>query len=302
MNENLDYLINEQEAPADKAQGERLSPEEYAAKKDAERNEVYAMADETAQAVASSGEKFGQYLATLSKFELYSPTNTLLIFAQSPDATRLRDYDKWRESGNPVKRGEHGIKILEREDYEKDGKKGYNFNIKKLFDIRQTNAKQPEAARSYDIKNLVKALMKTTHCKIVLVDELSGDAKGTAGAQYLPGETDRIEVTKGLDGNSLFCCLSQEIALASLAQIDPDKLPCKDINFTAYAASYTLCKKYGVDTKTFDFTDTPEYFADIAEDKVKGEIGAIRDTVADMAGAISKTLEQQKAAKNQEAR
>jgi len=301
MNENLDYLFAEgQEAPADKTPTERLSKEDYAAKKDGERQAAYNLADKTAQEVAASGDKFQNYLNTMSRFELYSPLNTLLIFAQRPGATRLRDYDKWKEAGTPVKQ-KGAIAIIEREDYQKeDGTPGYNYNVKKLFDISQTTAK-PEPPKSPNINMLCKALISSSPTKVILVGELSGEAKGTLGAQYIP-ELDKIEIVKGLDGESIFRCLSQEVAFATLDHIDKEKLPCKDIAFTAYAASYTLCRKYGIDTKEYDFSNSPNYFSDIEDKDLRNEVGAIRDTVSDLAGAIGKSLEQQKAAKNQDAR
>jgi len=303
MNENLDYLFNEeQETKTDKTQPERLSGEDYAAKKEAERQTVYDLADNTAKAVATNGTAFQSYLNTMSRFELYSPTNTLLIYAQRPDATRLRDYDKWKEAGTPVKE-KGAIMIIEREDYKRDDSStGYNYNVKKLFDISQTTAKPSEPPKALSIKLLCQALIKSSTSKVVLVNELSGDAKGTTGAQYIP-EIDQIEIVKGLDGQSIFRCLSQEIAFANLDHIPAEKLPCNDKDFTAYAASYALCQKYGIDTKDYNFSKVPEYFSNVEDKDLRKEIGAVRDTVADISSEMSKSIEQlQKAAKNQDAR
>ena len=282
MNENFDSIFTEEKttpAPAE-TQTAPFSKEEYAAEKNAEREAVYDLANKTTQEVATNGQTFKNYLSTLSRFELYSATNTLLIFAQRPNATRLRDYDTWKEAGTPVWSNQfnNGVSILKRQDYRNDdGSFGYNWNVKKLYDVSQTKA-NPEPSKTPAIKALCQALVKSSKAKIQLVDELSGDAKGTLGAQYLPG-AEKIEIVKGLDGQSIFRCLSQEVACANNEGIS---------NFTAYAASFALCEKYGIDTEGYDFSKAPEYFSTFEDKEVRREIGAVRDTVADIASSINK--------------
>ena len=58
-------------------------------------------------------EKYRQYLKTMSRFHRYSVNNTMLIFMQKPDATRVAGFNKWRdEFKRNVKKGEKGIKII----------------------------------------------------------------------------------------------------------------------------------------------------------------------------------------------
>ena len=62
--------------------------------------------------VFTSG-KYQQYLQTMSRFHRYSFNNTMLIFMQKPDATRVAGFNKWRdEFKRNVKKGEKGIKII----------------------------------------------------------------------------------------------------------------------------------------------------------------------------------------------
>jgi hypothetical protein len=339
MNENkdnFDYLLQGEEAPQAAAPAEkpqRLSKEEYAASSSqashpsfppegenlsrsaasplptkttslrgprySERQAIFDLADETAKEVAASGDAFQKYLGTLARFELYSPMNTLLIFKQNPDATRVKSFDNWKKDDVYVKKHQTGITIVEREDYERDGKKGYNYNLKKLFDISQTNAKQ-EPTKQPNIKDLIKALVKSTDLQISVVTHLDNEQDGD-GAAYLP-HSNKIEVMKGLDGESIFRCLSQGIIYANLDRLPEEKVVCQDKAFVACAASYSLCQKYGIDTSGYDFSDAPEYFSSVEDKDLRAEIGAVRDTVADMANSISQTLSQQQAAKNQEAR
>ena len=62
--------------------------------------------------VFASG-RYQQYLQTMSRFHRYSFNNTMLIFMQKPDATRVAGFNKWRgDFKRNVKKGEKGIKII----------------------------------------------------------------------------------------------------------------------------------------------------------------------------------------------
>lgn len=96
-------------------QTDEFDKEAWAAKKKAERDEVYALADATAEAVCADGGKFRDYLDVQAAFRNYSATNALLILATKPDARRLGDKDFWRDQGVYIKRQEFSrpIKIVE---------------------------------------------------------------------------------------------------------------------------------------------------------------------------------------------
>ena len=93
MSNNFDDIF--EPAP----QAEDFDKEAWAAKKKAERDEVYALADATAEEVCADGGKFREYLDVQANFRHYSATNALLILAAKPDARRLGDKDFWRDQG-----------------------------------------------------------------------------------------------------------------------------------------------------------------------------------------------------------
>lgn len=117
-------------------QAEDFDKEAWAAKKKAERDEVYALADATAEEVCTDGGKFRDYLDVQANFRHYSATNALLILATKPDARRLGDKDFWRDQGVYIKRQEFGrpIKIVESNgEYTRDdGSIGVSYNIKRV--------------------------------------------------------------------------------------------------------------------------------------------------------------------------
>lgn len=158
-------------------QAEDFDKEAWAAKKKAERDEVYALTDATAEAVCADGGKFREYLDVQAAFRNYSATNALLILATKPDARRLGDKDFWRDQGVYIKRQEfgHPIKIVESNgEYTRDdGSIGVSYNIKRVYDISQTTARTraPQAV-SHDARALLNALIYKRPAPVQSVDEL----------------------------------------------------------------------------------------------------------------------------------
>jgi len=287
MNNYDDLLTN---VPAAEGQnGQQLSKEEYAAKKQAEREAVYTMSDNAALEVAGSGDKFKQYLDVQSTFDRYSAVNALLIMAQRPDATRVADFDHWKSKGASVKGGQTGIFILEPgKEYErKDGQgMAIGYNLKKVFDISQVDTRrmtQPKPTPNYTDRQLLTALINKAPVKITGVDSLPDGG----GAKYDP-EMDSIAVLKGMEFSDTFRSLAHELAYADLTT-GPD--PQADPQFSAYCASYILCQKYGVDTGKFNFDSAPSVLNEMDAQTIKSELQEIRDTAANIGERMSRQLD-----------
>ena len=59
-----------------------------------------------------SGERFKEYLEFCSRLPRYSVNNQLLIMSQKPDAVMCQSFEKWKDAGRFVKKGEKGIRIM----------------------------------------------------------------------------------------------------------------------------------------------------------------------------------------------
>lgn len=161
-------IANDSEQPFDK--------EAWAQKKQELRQWTYDTIDAATTAIAQNGEQFQQYLDVQSRFDRYSVSNALLILAQRPEATRIADFDTWKEQGVYIRRKETGFYILEPgEEYEReDGSKGISYNPKKIFDIAQTTANQKrEQAQPPDDRTRIKALMDRSPVPIAMSDTRS---------------------------------------------------------------------------------------------------------------------------------
>ena len=87
----------------------RLSKEEYAEKKRAEKEKVYQMIDDAAREIVSDPEKFKSFLDTQSRMDRYSAANALLIYSQYPQATQLKDFDDWGKDNVKITKGAKSI-------------------------------------------------------------------------------------------------------------------------------------------------------------------------------------------------
>jgi hypothetical protein len=295
--DDFDDLMNNE--PTEGSSG-TLSKEDYAAKKKAERDEVFALADNTAMEVAGDGDRLQQYLDVQSTFTRYSAVNVLLILAQKPESTRLSDFDHWKAQGAYVKPGQAAISIVEPHEYRKnDGKPGTGYNIKKVFDISQVDARKVKATAptpSFTQRQILAALVDKAPMKVSSVPELPDDQ----GAMTDP-DTGEIKVCKGMSFSEIFKCTVQEMGNYE-AKANPGKTSL-DPSFVGYCAAYVLSKKYGVDTSDFSFLEAPVIFEDSNVQGIKNELSIIRDAVNNIGGRMDKHLDSViKAAKHQESR
>ncbi len=292
--ENFDDLFATQ---PDQREDVPFDKDAWAAKKQQERDDVYAMIDRYATDMSGDGGLFRAYLDVQARFDRYSVSNAILIAAQCPEATKLADFDSWKASGVYVKRGADAITILEPgKEYtrQEDGSTGVFYNPKKVFDISQTNSRQravPPVAR--DDRLLLKALMNNAPCRFQISSELPEDINV---GYYDKDNT--IRVRQGLDAPTIFRGLAQELAYVHMVKGD---YPCENPAFVLYSVSYMLCQRNGVSVENFSFAEMPEEYRQMDAKAIRAEVGTIRE----MAGAITADMNrlfaaQEKAQKNRD--
>ena len=260
----------------------------WAERKQAERQAVYNLADTATTAVCTDGTKFHAYLDTQTHFDRYSATNVLLIMAQMPTATQIKDFDAWKAAGASIKRQQKGFSILEpgNEYQREDGTVGTSYNVKKVFDISQTTARlKIQPTINTDERLLLKALIYHPPVPIQIVDELPGGA----GALY-DHDQQTIFVRRGMSAADIFRSVSTELAHAEIATMK-DGYTREGAAFSSYCASYMLCKKYGVDVSGYDFSTLPDSFRESDPQSQRAALSEIRDTAANISSRMSRALD-----------
>lgn len=264
-------------------------------KKQQERQEVYDLMDKTADEVKTDINKYKQYLDVQGRFDKYSVGNALVISATFPNATQLKEFDDWKETGAFIKKGENGIKILEPGDpYTRvDGSSGISYNVKKMFDISQTTSNQKTKTISYDDRVKLTALLKDCPVDIKAVDEIPNSNNVVEWNK----EDNALYVRRGGETTEIFKQLARELTRVGLEETGNSELD----NFKCVSTSYMLCKKYGIDVSNININSIPEAFKNMSASEVRNELTSMRSAMEDINTRMSAYFETlSKAQKNKE--
>ena len=262
----------------------QLTPEQWAEKKQQEKDAVYKLIDDTAVEVTSSPDKFKAFLDTQARMDRYSAANALLIYKQIPEATQLKDFDDWTKEGVKINKGSKSISILEPVEYtKKDGTPGVSYNVKKVFDVSQTNGKRiPAPTLNRDPQKLVPMMLDSAPVAIETVDELPYD---NMGALY-DNDNQAILVKRGIgDSVAIYQCVAQELGHAQLA-VNSEAYSRKDCGFDAVCVGYMLCKKYGVDTQNFNIANL-DSFKNKEPKAIRAELTKVRGAMNEIHSRVS---------------
>ena len=271
---------------------EHLSPQEWAEKKQLEKESVYQLIDSTAEEISENPDKLKAFLDVQARMDKYSSANALLIYSQLPEATRLKDFAGWGEDNVRVKKGAKSISILEPVEYTKsDGSQGISYNVKKMFDVSQTNGKkQPAPTLNRDTDDIIAVMVDTSPVNVELIDEMPQPGMGA----FYKNEDQTLYIQRGFDDSvKLIQNIAQELAFAQLS-IQSDSYSRRDMGFKAVCVGYMVCKKLGVETKSFAVNRIPADWKDMDAKAVRSELSQMRSALGEIATRVSDELYRQK--------
>ena len=208
-----------------------------------------------------------RYLDMLARFHKYSFGNCILIACQRPDATLVAGFERWRQLGRYVKKGEHGIAILapvtyrrrtceaseEQDEAEARAERVLGFRAVHVFDVSQTEGEPLAefAATSGDPGQKLARLEEIVRGKGIELSyaPIPGGALGVS-------EGGRITVLPTLSPAETFSVLAHELAHELLHRSERRQETTKTIRETeAEAVAYVVCRAVGLDcsTKSSDY-------------------------------------------------
>lgn len=277
---------------AGQSQCPQLSTEEWMAKKQAEKEGVYAVIDETVKEVFSDPDKMQGFLDTQSRMDRYSAANALLIYKQYPSATQLKSFGDWGEENVKINKGEKSLSILEPVEYtKKDGTPGIAYNVKKVFDVAQTNGKRlPAPSVNRDPQQLVAVMLDTAPVKVEVADELPFPEMGA----FYNNDKQTLYIKRDIGDSVALCqCVAQELGHAQLA-INSEAYSRRDSGFQAVCIGYMVCKKYGVDTQNFAIGRVPDELTKAEPKEQRDVLSKTRTAMSEICSRVSDELYRQK--------
>ena len=267
---------------------------EWAARKQAQRQEAYELIDNTCSEMMADGESFRQYLDVQGRFDRYSVANAVLVSAQMPEATQLKDYNAWKQSRVYVNKDAQKIVILEpsKEYTRDDGTKAVGYNAKVVYDISETSAKDRQQAQEpKTMRELVSAMIDASPVPFVPVADLEIPA-------YYDSKQQTIFIKTGLTEEQLFVSMAKEVSAAVFDFKHNESRDASD--FKSFCVAYMVSTRYGVDTRGFSFDRLPREFSEMDTQVFKGELGSMRDVLGEIQSDMFKSLEKNKPPKNKE--
>ena len=289
----LDYTVNTAVKTADNntAETQAFNREEWLRQKNAERESAYRMMDEMADLIKTRTGDLRNFLDLMIQFPRHSVGNLMLIAAQMPDATDLREFNEWKGLGTSIKKGQTGIMLLEpgKEFTRSDGTSGMRYNVKRVFDIKQTRAlSNPPVPFLFLPQPLLAALYNDPVCGV----EVDGTMTGTKGddAVYDP-EKGVIRVAKVSRMSNLIVPLARETAKAYLCS--GDSVP-EHADEMALCVSYVFCKRKGADVSNIDLSAVKDGIKDLNPRQIRRMMDKVKDVASAMREQMNRYFREQK--------
>ncbi|MDX1963908.1 MAG: ArdC family protein [Pirellulales bacterium] len=202
-------------------------------------------------------ERLLEYLAFQAKFHRYSFNNSLLIAIQKPDATFVAGFQRWKELGRFVRKGEMGIVILaplvrrskpDAELFEKEDESGravVGFRATHVFDVAQTDGDElPQfsliSGEPGELIPQLRQVIARQGIELRYEENLDG-AKGVS-------EGGRIALVTDLPPAEEFAVLAHELAHELLHRTERRKETTRAIReLEAEAVAFVVAKAAGLD-------------------------------------------------------
>ncbi len=267
-----------------------IDPDEYRDMKMKEKSEVFDMLSGSTQSLMKA-EDLLQYLDLQSRFMHLSVSNVLLIKAQRPEAVWVRTFDEWKQDNISLLKGETGILSLETAYFQKrDGSMGRSTKVTRLFDISQTTAKDRQISAPA-FRNAAEYIAAASEIPVEKSDRV---------AEELDAVTNdgKIFVREDLTAEQAFFVTAREIACMQLTADESARR--EDILPYAECTAYVLAKRYSLPCERPDTDRLIEHFTGMEEKDVRRELGAMKQTAANMEHRMLEARQKDRDARKEE--
>ena len=160
-----------------------------------------------------------------------------------------------------------------------------------MFDVSQTNGKkQPAPTLNRDPDKVIEVMVDTSPVNVELIDEMPQPGMGA----FYKNEDQTLYIQRGFSDNVKLCQnIAQELAFAQLS-LENDSYNRREMGFKAVCVGYMVCKKLGIDTKSFAVNRIPSDWKDMDAKAVRSELSQMRSAMGEIHSRVSDELYRQK--------
>lgn len=262
---------------------EEFDVDKWAEEKNSERQWAYQTQDEMATKITEDSKLYQTYLDVQSKFPTYSVGNALLVTAQNPKATQLKDVKTWKKekvnfAGKPNK-----IIILEQGDVytRDDGTEAQGYNPKRVYDISDMRVKRQLNTVPYTKEQILKAVLSMSPVEVQAVPNVANNKVANFNVNNRT-----IEVSENAEVNQIIQSLVREIASIHTLSFADSELN----TFKNESVAYMVSKRYGIPTNNFNFEKIPDELKTMMPQEIKQELGKGAECFEILAEGMDRTL------------
>lgn len=265
--------------------------EEWAKQKQHDREYAYQLQDDMADMISKYIGKYKNYLDVQSKFPNYSVGNALLVMAQNPQATELKDAETWKKDkiffkGNPEK-----IIILEPSNVytREDGTEVQGYDAKRVYDISDMNVNKKLNSVPYTQESVLKGILSMSPVKVEVVPDTYDNRLVSFNANKRI-----VEISERAEVNEIIQGLTREIASIHLKTFDNTELN----NLKNKSVAYMLSKRYSIPTESIELDRLPNELSEMTPQDIKAELSGMAECYKILIEGIDRTLDIEPKAKN----
>ena len=239
------------------------------------RDRCYAMVSDACMEIPSDEEHFKRFLSVLSRFERYSLNNNILIYAQKPNAMRLKDHYKVLAEKQRVRVGAKPVYILEPEKVSGESGEWTRYNAVAKYDVVDLENEPPVVETALDSQMKIRALLHKcpVEIKTVPVNEYPSERK--CGAYY-DVEHNRIVAKADMGYEEIFLSVAEAMAHVEMKRGVEGAYNPAEYAFEAKCVAYTLATRYGV---SVDPIAPSQKYHDLNEEDTKASLAMIHKGV-----------------------
>lgn len=254
------------------------------------RDRCYAMVSDACMEIPSDEEHFKRFLSVLSRFERYSLNNNILIYAQKPNAMRLKDHYKVYAEKQKVRVGAKPVYILEPEKVSGESGEWTRYNAVAKYDVADLENELLTVETALDPQMKIRALLHKCPVEIKTVPTNEYPLERKCGAYY-DVEHNRIVAKADMGYDDIFLSVATAMAHVEMKRSVEGAYDPNQYTFEAKCAAYALAKRYAVSTDSLDFSKVAERYRDRNEEETKASLAMIHKSVKGIHYRMSLKLE-----------